>query len=441
MEPTEALFADEESASKALAPLYGSSADLLAAQILRYREVLRQHRAYFGAANAEVFSSPGRAEIGGNHTDHNGGRVLTAAVSVDAIAAASPSGTDVITVYSNGYREPFVIELKDLSYRANEIATSALIRGVCAGFWQRGHKIGGFSANISSTIALGSGLSSSAAIELLMGCILNSLFNQGAVPLQDVAKIGQFAENNYWKKPSGLLDQMGCGIGGLAYIDFKDKENPRVERITYDFEKEGYKLLIVNTGGSHADLTELYAGIPREMWSVAEFFGRTRLVEVSREEVLAEAPALRKAVGDRAILRSLHFFAENERVDAQALSLKDGNFEQFLSLVRQSGRSSWCMLQNCFDAAHPNYEAIPLALALGDHFLKERGANGAIRVHGGGFAGTVLAIVPAELTSAFQQLVAPLYGERSVTSLNVRNVGAINVSAMLGGAANLPNAA
>jgi galactokinase len=291
--------------------------------------------------------------------------------------------------------------------------------------------VGGVNAYVSSDVMNASGLSSSAAIEMLFGQILNDFYNDGNIDLLSIAKIGQFAENNYWNKQSGLLDQIACGFGGLVYLDFQDSDNPHVQRVNYDFNKEGYSLVIVNTGGNHADLTDEYSSVPLEMWSVARHLGKKRCIELSYKEIVDAIPRLRGVVGDRAILRTLHFFEENERVMKQVNCLEHDNFPEFLNLITESGSSSWRLLQNCYDITHPTQQHIPLALALTEHFLSERNASGAFRVHGGGFAGTILAALPIELLQPYVDFIEPILGVGSVIPLGIREYGSVNVSALM----------
>ena len=346
-----------------------------------------------------VFSAPGRTEISGNHTDHQHGCVLAASVNLKTTALVTPNGTGIIRVISEGY-EPVEINLSDLSIRPEETnTTAALIRGVAAAFSRRGAKLGGFDAKVSSTVLPGSGLSSSAAFEVLIGNILNTLFFEGGLDTVEIAKIGQYAENVYFGKPCGLMDQMASSVGGMVFIDFADPENPRVEKINFDFSATRHALCIIDTGADHADLTDEYAAIPRELKTVCSFFGREFLRDVSEDDFWNRLPDLRAAAGDRAVLRAIHVWNENRRVLTQKQALADGDFDTFLRLVRESGESSWRLLQNVIPKAQTKHQEVALALALAEKLLK---GEGACRVHGGGFAGTIQAFVPMDRLDAFK---------------------------------------
>ena len=404
--------------------LFGDESRPLERQAARYATLVAGHGKRFRERNEDVwlFSAPGRVEVGGNHTDHNHGRVLAAAVNLDAIAAATPASEDAVTVYSEGYGEPFRVDLSALDRKESEKETSAaLIRGVCRAFRDRGYRIGGFNACVTSDVAVGSGLSSSAAFEVLIGTILNHLFNGGDVPPKDIALTGQYAENVYFGKPSGLMDQMTSAVGGLVTIDFEDPANPAVRKLDFDFASCGYDLVVVNTGGSHADLTPHYSAVATEMKAVAAALGKNVLREVSLEELMNSVKKLRGKVGDRAVLRALHFFADNERVARQVESLVSGEVETFLRLVNESGRSSWMLLQNLYAPEQPAEQGLPLALAVTERMLN---GNGACRVHGGGFAGTILAFIPQDLTASYVEKMNDLFGDGAAQTLRVRSLGA-----------------
>lgn len=420
----------------ALRRLYGKSAPELEKQVARYSRLAEDFRRRFGTDPATFFSAPGRAEITGNHTDHNGGEVLAASIHLDAVAAAAPqlAGTreaPQIRLVSEGFPGPFVVDLLDLSPRPGETGTAALIRGIAAGFAESGFAIGGFSACMSSVIPSGSGLSSSAAIEMLVNVILNDFYNGGAIEPLALAKIGQYAENRYWNKQSGLLDQLACGTGGLIHLDFRCPDAPLIRPVDYDLGGQGYAFLIVQTGGDHSDLSQAYSEVPAEMRRVAAHFGKQRCIDVSREEVRREIDALRHSAGDRAILRALHFFGENERVRRQVSLLARSDFSGFLDVVNSSGSSSWRLLQNGYDVSHPRSQAIPLAQALTELFLEKMGVAGAFRVHGGGFAGTSLTILPEELVPDYVEWMAPTFGEDALIRLFIRAYGSVNVSFLL----------
>jgi len=393
-------------------------------QMRRYERLMMEHQKRFPSAGGRLrlFSAPGRVEVGGNHTDHNHGRVLAAAVNLDAIAAVTPASNNVVTVHSEGYGDPFRIDLSDLDAKEDEKETSsALIRGICRAFRDRGYKIGGFNACVTSDVAVGSGLSSSAAFEVLIATTLNHLFNGGDIPAKDIALMGQYAENYYFGKPSGLMDQMTSAVGGLVTIDFEDPTNPVVRKLDFDFASCGYDLVVVNTGGSHADLTPHYSAVATEMKAVAAALGKKVLREVSLEELKDSVKKVRREVGDRAVLRALHFFADNERVAEQVNALAARDVETFLRLVNESGRSSWMLLQNLYAPERPAEQGLAIALAVTDQLLKGKGA---CRVHGGGFAGTILVFVPQELTISYTDRMNDLFGDRAAQTLRVRSIGA-----------------
>ena len=346
-----------------------------------------------------VFSAPGRTEISGNHTDHQHGCVLAASVNLKTTALVTLNEAGIIRVISEGYA-PVEVNVGDLSIHPEETnTTAALIRGVASSFAQRGAKLGGFDASVSSTILPGSGLSSSAAFEVLIGNILNTLFFESKLDAVEIARIGQYTENVYFGKPCGLMDQMASSVGGMVFIDFADPENPLVEKINFDFSATGYALCIIDTGADHADLTDEYAAIPQELKAVCAFFGKEFLRDVPEDDFWKRLPALRAAVGDRPILRAIHVYNENRRVLMQKQALADGDFDTFLGLVRESGKSSWCLLQNVLPKGQTKHQEVALALALAEKLLN---GEGACRVHGGGFAGTIQAFVPMNRLDAFK---------------------------------------
>ncbi len=354
------------------------------------------------------FSAPGRTEIGGNHTDHQHGCVIAAAVDMTTTAEVTLNGTNVIRVDSEGYR-PVEIDLGDLNAKESERnTTAALIRGVAAAFAQRGYKLAGFDAKVKSTVLPGSGLSSSAAFEVLIGRILNGLFADNAVSAIEIAQIGQYAENVYYGKPSGLMDQMASSVGGLVFIDFNDPKMPVVEKVDYDFAHSGYTLCTIDSGADHADLTDEYAAMPLEMKKVAAFFGKEVLREVDEQEFYAKIAEIRKATGDRAVLRGIHFFNENRRVQMQVRALHNDNFDAFLNYVNESGRASWMLLQNVIPRGYAEHQDMAITLALCTKLLQGRGA---VRIHGGGFAGTALAFVPNDSFEQFKAGVEAVLGE------------------------------
>lgn len=372
-----------------------------------------------------VFSAPGRTEIAGNHTDHQHGCVLAAAVDLETVADVCLNGTDKIWIQSEGY-PAFSIDIGDLSINDSEKNTTvALVRGVVAGFAQRNVQVQGFDAKIHSTVLPGSGLSSSAAFEVLIGTIINELFNEGKISAEEIAMIGQYAENVYFGKPCGLMDQMASSVGSLVYIDFEDPKQPKVEKIDFDLAEAGYALCIIDSGADHADLTDEYAAIPNEMKQICSLFGKEVLRQIPEETFLAALPSLRGQVSDRAILRALHIYRENERVAQQAEALKTQDVDTFLKLIKESGDSSWKYLQNITPAGAVKHQEVAVALALCDTYLR---GQGAYRVHGGGFAGTVQAFVPIEMLEYFKTSVEAVLGENSCHVLNIRQQGGIRVS-------------
>ena len=393
-------------------------------QIARYGQLIDDYERAFGNTDCALFSAPGRTEVGGNHTDHQHGRVLAASVNMDAAAAAGRREGEVV-FYSEGF-EIKPVSLADLFVHPEEKNTSeALIRGVLAGFVQRGYKIGGFQAVSNSTVLKGSGISSSAAFEVLVGTILSHLYNDGQVSAQEIAKIGQYAENVYFGKPCGLMDQAASSVGGFVQIDFQDKDHPEAQKVDFDFTKCGYALCIIDTKGSHSDLTPDYAAVPAEMKEVAAFFGKEVLREVDEEEFYANIAALRQKMGDRCVLRAMHFFAENARVLDEAAALKANDFDAFKKLVVESGYSSYMYLQNVFSASHPQQQGVSIVLALAQRLLEKRG--GAYRVHGGGFAGTVQTFVPVDYLPEFVKTMEAVTGEGSCHNLRIRPVGGTRI--------------
>jgi galactokinase len=388
-----------------------------------------------GAAGAvRIFSSPGRTELGGNHTDHNRGRVLAASIQLDILAAVSPRRDKQVILRSAGFGEVRA-DLSGLEPRAKERGSAAaLVRGVAASFAKRGMEPGGFNGCAASELLPGSGLSSSAAFEVLLGRIFDNLYGGGALDSLEIARIGQEAENEYFGKPSGLMDQAACASGGAVAIDFGRPDRPGVTGLSFDPREAGYALCVVNTGESHAGLTPDYAAIPAEMKAVAAFFGKTALREVSLRSLSAHCRELREKLGDRAVLRALHFFGENSRIPLMVQELKALNaaksrgakkqaMENFLSLVNQSGASSFRMLQNIYSPRAPQRQGLSLALALTGEFLKSL-PGGACRVHGGGFAGTIQAYIPLENLAPYRSLMTRVFGSGALTPLSIRPRGA-----------------
>ena len=406
---------------KRLTYLYGQRGGMLVAQSARYSHLLKRHEELVGYEGPiAMISAPGRTEISGNHTDHNRGKVLAAAVNLDTLAAVSPRADSTVNIYSEGYT-PLSLSLDDLSAREDEKGTTAaLVRGVADGLQKAGLRVGGFDAVMTSTVRSGSGLSSSAAVEVLLCAIFDELYNDGKLDFKRRAQISQYAENVYFGKPSGLMDQTASSVGGAVAIDFADPAAPVVRTVAVDLAGLGYALCIIDSGASHADLTAEYAAVPQEMGAVAAYFGKQVLREVEEDQVIQALPQLRKAVGDRAVLRALHFFADDKRVKLEADALEQGDMDTFLEVVKQSGRSSWDLLQNITPIGAVKEQAMAVALTVAERALSGRGA---CRVHGGGFAGTIQAFVPLDLLERFRKQVEACLGEGSCHVLSIRPVG------------------
>ena len=373
-----------------------------------------------------LLSVPGRTEIGGNHTDHNSGLVIAAGVDLDILSAAARSEDNKVVLYSAGWDLPFTVDLNDLKPRKEEEGDpTAIIRGILAGFKERGFAIGGCNMAIHSRVLPGSGLSSSAAIEVLLGNIFSYLFNDDALDAITLAKIGQETENRYFGKPCGLMDQLACAVGAITFMDFASPDAPIIERLEFEFHSHDFVLAVVDTGGSHADLTEDYAAVPEEMKAVARFFDVPTLRGVEKKDLLQSIPSLRGELGDRAVLRAIHYFDENDRVLKMGESLKKGDISGFLKLVRASGDSSWKLLQNIHSPKTPEEQGVALGLTLAHRIL---GSEGAARVHGGGFAGTIQAYIPEERGLLFQEEMQRIFGEGSVTPLAIRKTGPFSIT-------------
>ncbi len=405
--------------------LYGASPASLAFQTERYLAALDSFRQAFpDQVDMHIFSSPGRTEVGGNHTDHNAGRILAAAVDLDILAVVAPNDQEVVRVYSQGY-PPSIVSLAQLqAVDSEKYTTTSLIRGIAARMQGLGFRTGGFDAVLSSRVPKGSGLSSSAAFEILIAVIFNDLFNQGRIDRVPIAQIGQYAESQYFGKPCGLMDQTTCMVGGFVTIDFKDFLDPLVKKVPFDFSSSGYTLVIVDTAWDHADLTDEYAAVEYEMKSVARALGGQVLRELSEDQVMDNIRSLRGQVSDRAILRAIHFFREDQRVVEQVNALEAGDFGRFLELVNESGRSSWMLNQNCYTAKAITRQGISIALTVSQALLSGRGAW---RVHGGGFAGTIQAFVPDDLLSVYFDRVERIYGPGSCHAIRVRPEGALRM--------------
>lgn len=404
------------------AHLYGEAA--VSEQRTRYADALDAFaKLYPEKKEIAVFSAPGRSEIGGNHTDHNHGKTLAAGIHLDVIGIVAKS-TRRLEVQSKGF-QPDRLLLSEMDYDpAEENSAKALIKGVCNGFAEHGYTYGGFVSYTTSDVLKGSGISSSAAFEVLLCTILNHLYNEDKVGAVEIAQISQYAENVFFGKPCGLLDQMASSVGGFIAIDFADPANPLYEKIDFDFAAEKHALCIVDTGGNHSDLTGEYAAIPAEMKAVAACFGQETLRGITYDRIVAQAAELRKTLGDRAILRALHFVCENDRVDGEADALRDGRFADFLELVKASGRSSFMYLQNVYTSLNTAEQGLSLALCVSDGLLGKRGAY---RVHGGGFGGTIQAFVPLDLLDKYRATLDGVFGRGACKVLRIRAEGGICV--------------
>ena len=410
--------------------IYGNDDGIIENQFARYNKLIDKFTSEFGSADLHFFSTPGRTELGGNHTDHNNGLVLASSINLDSIAVVSNSIDNKIELYSEGYNKSFLVDLNSLKPNPLENGTTnALIRGMAGRLKQLGYSIGGFKAYISSDVLSGSGLSSSASIEVLIGSIFSALFNKNSIAPEILAQVGQYAENNYLGKPCGLMDQMACAVGGIISIDFKDPLNPIFNKVNFDFNKQKYKLLVVDTGGSHADLTDDYSSIPGEMKSVAELFGVSVLREIDMNIFIEKISYVRKQLGDRAVLRTLHFLEENIRVEEEVLALESADFNEFLKLITASGNSSFKWLQNIYTAKNIKEQGISLALALSEKFIKEIG-GGACRVHGGGFAGTIQIFLPENSVEDYKIKMEKIFGKNSVQVLDIRQIGTVYLNSL-----------
>ena len=390
----------------------------------RYVRAIRTFESNYGAGDAQIFSAPGRSEVGGNHTDHQHGEVLAASVNLDTIGIVRKTENNQIRIKSDDYDE-VVISLDDIGVKEEEKeTTTALIKGVVAGFVERGYRIGGFYAYATSDVLIGAGLSSSAAFETLIGTILSGLYNDMSISAIEIAIIGQYAENVYFGKPCGLMDQMACSVGNLVHIDFKNPKKPEVEKLDFNMSEYGYSLCITDTKGSHADLTDEYAAVPLEMKKIANHFGKEVLREVRLADVVQSIPQLREKYGDRSVLRALHFFTENERVQKEVNALKWGDMNLFLDNVKESGDSSFKYLQNVYSNSDVENQNISIALMMSDILLKTEGVS---RVHGGGFAGTIQAFVKNDFVLPYKMQMDSIYGEGSCKDLRIRKYGGIQV--------------
>ncbi len=411
--------------------MYGTDLMVLEKQKNRYKTLTGLFQEKFGEQEKHFFSTPGRTEIGGNHTDHNYGRVLAGSISLDSIAVAARNDSNKVCVYSVGYDTAFEVDLDKLESNSEEFGTTtSLIRGIAARLKDLGYEIGGFNAYLTSDVLPGSGLSSSASIEVLIGNIISSLFNDEKISPEVLAMTGQYAENNFFGKPCGLMDQVACAMGGIVTIDFKDPSDPQIRKVDFDFVAQDYSMIVVDTGGTHADLTDDYASVPTEMRSVAEALGSSVVRELELKDLMAGMGEVRAKTGDRAVLRALHFLGDNKRVTKQVAALENNDFKAFLGMITDSGNSSYKRLQNIYSPTNVGEQGVALALALTENFLEEIG-EGACRVHGGGFAGTIQIFLPNRAVEAYAALMKPVFGEDAVHALKIRALGTLHLNKLL----------
>ena len=405
-----------------LQEIYGEEASLAAD---RYRNLEEQYREHFGKEAEAFFSAPGRTEIIGNHTDHNGGRILAASITLDTICAAGRTEDSVITIISEGYSRPITVDLNRLDEVPTCQGSVSLVAGIVKAAGNLGYQVGGFRAYASTRVIAAAGVSSSASFEMLVCAVINHFFNDGKIDYADYARMGQYAENHYWEKASGLMDQMACAVGGTILLDFA--EGVKYQKVDFSFDRLGYDLIIINTGKGHSDLSEEYSSIPGEMRSVARELGVTNLCESTEEELLKELPRIRTAVAnDRAILRAMHYYEECRRVDRAVEALAAGESEKMLELIREAGNSSWKWLQNGYCISDPTEQSIPLALALSEAYMTKIG-KGVCRIHGGGFAGVVMCVMPKDETADFVEYMEPYFGKENIYIMGIRQTGAIQV--------------
>ena len=418
-----------DSARALMAQLYGE--DGAEANVKRYEDLLAGYGKMFGReGDVMLFSSPGRTEISGNHTDHNHGKVLAGSINLDCVGAAGKNASNQVHIVSETYNQDFTIDLNHLEPSEKKAGTVDLVKGLLQGFKDSGYSVGGFNAYITSNVISAAGVSSSASFEMLLCSMLNTFFNEGRMSTVAYAHIGKFAENNYWDKASGLLDQMACAVGGLITIDFMEPLTPKVEKIDFDFGSQDHSLIIVQTGKGHADLSADYSSVPAEMKKVAQYFGKEVLSQVSEEQVIDNLAEVRQFAGDRSVLRALHFFEENKRVEAQVAALKENDFDTFLQKITESGNSSWKWLQNCYTTADLQEQGICVALALTEMFIAEK-KRGACRVHGGGFAGVIMAMLPNDLVDEYVAYIEAALGKGNAYRMSIRPYGAVCVNDLM----------
>lgn len=411
-------FLKEKKMDEKFSSIYGNDAYSISEAYNRLSDTIKHFESIEKTQEIYVFSASGRTELSGNHTDHNNGCVLTASINLDKLAVVSKRDDNKIVVYTDYSNTPDIIDINDLNINKDEYGKSnALTRGVCAGIKNKGYNIGGCTVTLNNKVLIGSGLSSSASFESLIGEIQDALYNEDKISKVDIAKIGQYAENIYFGKPCGLMDQMGCSVGGIMSIDFKDNNNPIIEKVEYDFESKGYALMIVDAKGDHSGLTNEYAAIREEMNAVANYFGKKVCREITKKELIDNASKLRAEVGDRAIMRAYHFLEENERVINQINALKKDDINTYIKLMNESGLSSFMYLQNCYSVTSSKNMGVALGLTLTKDFLKDEGA---CRVHGGGFAGTIQALIPVNKVEEYKKYMNSIFGEGSAVKIRVR---------------------
>ena len=405
--------------------LYG--ADRTAENKARYSDLISKFKDTIGDEDILMFSSPGRTEISGNHTDHNHGKVLAGSINLDCVGIAAKNNTSKVNVVSETFNQKFTIDLNSLEPGPKKAGTVDLVKGLLKGFLESGYEIGGFDAYITSNVISSAGVSSSASFEMLLCSMINKFFNDGRMDTVAYAHIGKYSENVYWDKASGLLDQMVCAVGGLITIDFLEPTAPVVEKIDFDFASQNHSLIIVQTGKGHADLSADYSSVPFEMKKVAEYFGKEVCAEISEQQVIENLKEVRAYAGDRSVMRALHFFEENKRGEAEVAALKEGRFQDFLNNITASGNSSWKWLQNCYTNTSYQEQGISVALALTELFIAEK-QKGACRIHGGGFAGVIMAMLPNELVEEYVAYIEKALGEGSAYRMSIRPYGAICVN-------------
>lgn len=420
---TDALkMLDLTSTHELMEKLYGKNG--VESNVARYKDLVVKFEKEFGDKDMLMFTSPGRTEISGNHTDHNHGKVLAGSINLDCVGVAAKNDSNIVNIVSETFNQKFSINLADLSPSSKMAGTVDLVKGLLKGFEEKGYAVGGFDAYITSNVISAAGVSSSAAFEMLLCSMLNVFFNDNKMDVVAYAHVGKYSENHYWNKSSGLLDQMACAVGGLITIDFYDPKNPVVEQIPFDFSSQNHSLIIVNTGKGHADLSADYSSVPNEMKKVAEYFGKEVCAQVKEEDVIANLSKIREYAGDRSVMRALHFFEENKRVEAEVAALKENRFDDFLAGITASGNSSWKWLQNCYTNSNVQEQGISVALALTEMFIEEKG-RGACRIHGGGFAGVIMAMLPNDLVDEYIEYIEKALGKGNAYKMSIRPYGAI----------------